>query len=501
MRLRKQKDRSSLDATSNGMSRKAWREYSRSHIEYVAPASSKSGGGEYSRRISSDSYTSIRKQKSRRKRLAVILCTILAVIVIGGGAAAFGYVSFLNNQFHSGIEDMDALRESLVTSTSDEDPFYVLLMGTDGRPGEDTYRSDSILLARVDVPQKQVVLVSIPRDTYTYIEGVGSAKINAAHAYGGAAGAVKAIEDFAGVEISHYAEINFEGFKDLVDALGGVEVDVPIEINDVDAGGSVAKGLQTLDGEHALIFCRSRATVIGDYQRQANQRIFLQALASKVLASDPATMMASINSIAKTVSTDMDSGEIYSIASNLRGMTHENIYTYTVPSTTGWVDDQSVVLPDEAAWQEMMSIIDSGGLPESQVWDIAGEIPDAYNSAAKLDGTVQGNSSSSSSGVNRGSYSITVRNGGGIEGSASEVADKIEDAGFTISDTGNAQQFVYDDTLIIYEDEADLPVVNDLIALLGTGTAVESAGRYSFEGDLMVVVGSDWGDLNGSSDY
>ena len=227
MRLRKQKDRSSLDATSNGMSRKAWREYSRSHIEYVAPASSKSGGGEYSRRISSDSYTSIRKQKSRRKRLVVTLCTILAVIVIGGGAAAFGYVSFLNNQFHSGIEDMDALRESLVTSTSDEEPFYVLLMGTDGRPGEDTYRSDSILLARVDVPQKQVVLVSIPRDTYTYIEGVGSAKINAAHAYGGAAGAVDAIEDFAGVEISHYAEINFEGFKDLVDALGGVEVEVP----------------------------------------------------------------------------------------------------------------------------------------------------------------------------------------------------------------------------------------------------------------------------------
>ena len=140
----------------------------------------------------------------------------------------------------------------------------MLLMGTDksedrDASGEfgDAYRSDSMMLARIDPQQKKVTLVSIERDTLVDIDGYGINKINAAYALGGPSLAVKTVSEFAGVPISHYAEINFDGFKAVVDALGGVDVNVSIDIDDPEAGGSLSAGEQAINGDQALILCRS----------------------------------------------------------------------------------------------------------------------------------------------------------------------------------------------------------------------------------------------------
>ena len=137
---------------------------------------------------------------------------------------------------------------------------------------------------------KKATLVSIHRDTLVDMGEYGQNKLNAAHAIGGAALTVKTVSKLAGVPISHYAEINFDGFKDIVDALGGVEVDVPMEIDDEDAGGHLDAGLQTLSGDQALILCRSRHAYDeygdGDSYRAANQRLVLSAIAKKILSAD-----------------------------------------------------------------------------------------------------------------------------------------------------------------------------------------------------------------------
>lgn len=136
-----------------------------------------------------------------------------------------------------------------------------------------TFRSDSIILARVDPQEYQATLISIERDTYVNIEGYGMNKINAAAAYGGAALLVETVEEFVGVEISHYVSIDLDGFEAVVDALGGIKVDVPMTIDDDEAGGYVAAGLQTLTGEEALILCRSCHAYddygSGDYYQKA----------------------------------------------------------------------------------------------------------------------------------------------------------------------------------------------------------------------------------------
>jgi LCP family protein required for cell wall assembly len=267
---------------------------------------------DFSKPISSDTYTSTHHKRHKRKRRVTIVAIIAAALICGIVAAFYTFIGSLNSQFNEGISDISVLN-TVLKDTEEGKPFYVLLMGTDERKANQVERSDAILLARIDTGNKKTVLVSIPRDTQINIEGHGKQKINAAHALnGGAVGSVKAVNELAGVEISHYVEIDFRGFQGLVDSLGGVEVDVPFEINDPDASidglgaGHVEKGLQVLDGDKALIFCRSRATAIGDYQRQANQRMFLQALASKVLHSDPVTLINSISAVSDAISTDMN---------------------------------------------------------------------------------------------------------------------------------------------------------------------------------------------------
>ena len=114
--------------------------------------------------------------------------------------------------------------------------FYMLLMGTDKSAAReqstqyagDTFRSDSMILTRVDPQNKKVTMVSMHRDTEIEIEGYGLQKLNASYAIGGPALAIKTVSQMAGVPISHYAEINFDGFEEVVDALGGVEVDLSL---------------------------------------------------------------------------------------------------------------------------------------------------------------------------------------------------------------------------------------------------------------------------------
>ena len=135
----------------------------------------------------------------------------------------------------------------------------------------DTFRSDSMILARIDPRQKTVALVSIERDTYVNIEGYGPNKLNASAAFGGAPLVVSTVSTFAGVPISHYASIDFDGFKDVVDALGGIEVDVPMEIDDADAGGRL---LRVVAGpRHVMAGAGVRKGLGRDGDQRAEQNI------------------------------------------------------------------------------------------------------------------------------------------------------------------------------------------------------------------------------------
>ncbi|MFE3053255.1 LCP family protein [Nocardia sp. NPDC059239] len=148
-------------------------------------------------------------------------------------------------------------------------------------------RTDTVIL--VHIPKSgRPTLVSLPRDSYVSIPGVGKDKLNASFAAGGASLLVKTVEGATGVHIDHYVQIGFGGFANIVDAVGGIQMCLDAPMKDPLAGIDLPAGCQTLNGPEALGFVRSRATPRADLDRMLNQRKFLSALLKK--AASPGTL-------------------------------------------------------------------------------------------------------------------------------------------------------------------------------------------------------------------
>ena len=313
-------------------------------------------------------YAERARQRRRGKIVRrSLLGVFLGVLVVGVAAAGLWFSSIVHRLNNGEVITNDLLM-TLVDSDVTRDPFYMLLLGTDGRPGEENYRADTIILARIDPNNKHVTLISIPRDTKVEYNG-STMKINGVHTYGGPDDMVRAVNELCGVEISHYAEISFNGLVALTDAVGGVEVDVPDRIDDPKAADFVIEpGLQTLNGEQALAFCRSRAYADGDYTRMRHQRIFIAALANTLLNKvDAGNIVPIIDSVSDMVVTDLSIQDIVSLANAMRGMNTDEIWTANIPSYAGastMINGQSYVFVYEDELEEMMERVDAGENPE-----------------------------------------------------------------------------------------------------------------------------------------
>ncbi|MEG0418532.1 MAG: LCP family protein [Gordonibacter sp.] len=472
-----------------------------------SPGSSAQGLGSdrdsaYGRRVTQAEYAQ-RRKRAKRKRIALIAVAIALVVCLGGAGAAFAYYQSLSSSLHDGIDPAlaELLRNADNGKPYEGGPFYMLLMGTDGSSDReaseeyagDQFRSDSMMLVRVDPQGKKVAMVSLHRDTLVDMGEYGQNKLNAAHAFGGAAFTVETVSKMAGVPITHYAEINFDGFKDIVDALGGVEVDVPMEIDDEDAGGQVDQGLQTLSGDQALILCRARHAYDefgdGDRYRAANQRLVLSAIAKKLLSSDLATMANTVSALANYVTTDFEIADILSIAQSMRGLDPEkDIYTAMEPTTSSYVDGGWYEYLDKQAWKTMMERVEQGLSPteEALVDEASGTVLATTGEGGAEQGTAPGGAATS-----KGPAKVTVQNGNGTVGASSVAAEQLEAQGYQV-DTGNADNFDYAQTIVVFKRDDQENEAKKIANALGVGKAQLDDGRYTFDGDFLVVLGSDW---------
>lgn len=237
------------------------------------------------------------------------------------------------------------------------EPLNVLILGVDRRPSEAegaSSRSDTIMLAQVSPGSGRVELLSVPRDLFVEIEPGVEDRINTAYAYGGVEQAKAVMEGLTGVPIDAHAIIDFQGFEDVIDAMGGVEVDVADE---VPPKYEIADGPQTLSGEQALFFARYRGTAGGDLDRIRRQQQLLTALRAKILRWNTVTTLPSMLRIAnENVDTDLGVFQAISLgrALVLRGgeddLTAVQLkgYPETLPSGA------QVLLPDHEANEEIL---------------------------------------------------------------------------------------------------------------------------------------------------
>lgn len=312
--------------------------------------------------------------KGIRKGIVAFIAVALLAALGGTAFAAVNWVKSLDERLHNEEVVDDELRAVLTEPAAPSDPYYVLLLGTDGRAGEEDFRADTIILVRVDPPNKRLTMLSIPRDTHVYYKG-SEMKINAAHFYDGPAGMITAVQDLTGVQISHYAEVNFDGLADITDALGGVWVDVDEYMYDDENFHHIVSldpGYQCLNGEAALFYCRCRKFYDGDYTRMRHQREFIKAIIKQVLDNpDPLTLFNVVDKCADMVTTDLSASEIISLASEFRGIdVDNNIYTAHAPSFAAMLGEVSYVFVSQWQLDELMAIINRGEDPSAFMEDL-----------------------------------------------------------------------------------------------------------------------------------
>ncbi|MGN0073341.1 MAG: LCP family protein [Coriobacteriales bacterium] len=329
------------------------------HAAAEPAAEAAEGAAPYSRESASYQHRRGWAGFSTGKKVAVVVTVVLALALCIGGAAL---ALFWNNTRQAALVD-NSIQDAL-TPVDEVDPYWVLVLGSDSRAeSTDRARSDVLMMARVDPNTPAITLVSIPRDTKVHIEGYGTQKINAAYALGGAELAISTVEDYAGIKISHYAEIYFSGLTALVDQLGGVTVNVPEYCSY--KGVTLYPGEQELDGKQALTFARCRKTYsMGDFTRTQCQRILLQALVEKVLSQPVSALPGVIESAAKCFSTDIPLEDLVSLAMQLQSKGGAAFYSAMCPSTTGMVDGVSYTFTYINQWKLLMQRASAGENPK-----------------------------------------------------------------------------------------------------------------------------------------
>ncbi len=252
----------------------------------------------------------------------------------------------------------------------------VLLVGADKREGENVYRTDTIMIAFIDWENNNINLLSVPRDSYVQLPGYSTkTKINEAYFYGGISLLKSTIEYTLGIAVEKYVEIDFNGFIELIDAIGGVEIDVPVNMYKSSENIAIDAGLQTLDGVDALGFVRFRDLPMGDIDRIANQQMFIQELAQKF--TDP-TIILKVPQLANIaweyVNTDYTLSEILEVSNSLLQMDLNTINTYSLPGAGMWIGQGNYWMLNRTQTIEMITEFAAG--------EAIGETNIIYNDSA-----------------------------------------------------------------------------------------------------------------------
>lgn len=298
-----------------------------------------------------------------RKRHPAIMWTLALAIVLPlmGGAA---YAWNLNHKLATlDTVDTDGLKNRPAVDPDAGHSINVLLLGSDKGEGtqggeslaEDAaaaqwpggkYRSDTIMIVHISADRSAVDLVSIPRDTYTMIydengEPTHEEKVNAAFSEHGPLGAISTVENLTGLRMDHLAIIDWEGFKDLSSAVGGVPVTIPNSFYDPKQDIRWEAGDHVLEGDEALAYVRTRYGLLrGDYDRIARQQNFLRSLMGKMLdsgvMSNPLKLNNTVSAIAEnlTIDDEWTTGDLRGLALSLRGVTTERVRFVTAPVGT-----------------------------------------------------------------------------------------------------------------------------------------------------------------------
>ncbi|GKZ04415.1 LytR family transcriptional regulator [Paraclostridium bifermentans] len=237
----------------------------------------------------------------------------LVIFIVAVPMVAFGYFYFKLNSIYDSSAAKD-VKEKVEKADDKDGITNILLAGVDGNNLDKGNRSDSMMVLTIDEKNNDIRITSLARDTYVQIPGYGEEKLTHAYAYGGPALLLQTIDKNFGLKIDKYAVVSFSSFEKIIDALGGVEIDVlPKEVSYIPGVNSAGK--QTLNGAEALAYSRIRYADDA-YQRDNRQRTVMQAAYNKI-SSNPGDLMEIGNTILGYTKTNIPPMEIFKLANKV----------------------------------------------------------------------------------------------------------------------------------------------------------------------------------------
>jgi len=285
--------------------------------------------------------------KKVKKILTIILIALIVIIVTFIGYTYYILSSINPNNNQNNEENTLPGRE-----IDWNKKINILLVGIDQRYEDEMSRSDTNLLLSIDPKNKKLVLISLPRDSLVTLPGYeGDQKLAHAHSYGGVPLLVKTIESILNIEIPYYIEVNFDGFKKMIDLIGGVTIDVEKDMDYESYLGDVRihlkKGLQHLNGEKALEYVRFRMDETGDIGRMERQQKFIKAIIKQALAlSNTIKLQKALLELKNWVKTNLEPSQIIKIGLIVKNINEEDMISFTLPGTLGWKNHLSYYILD-----------------------------------------------------------------------------------------------------------------------------------------------------------
>ncbi|MFC3039972.1 LCP family protein [Virgibacillus xinjiangensis] len=313
-----------------------------------------------------------KRKRKLRKRAYFIFIPLIAMIAVAG-YAGYLYIkadTVLSDSYVEPEREKSPLRDAEVDPSIDN--VSVLIMGVDSnkhRDNAESARTDALMLATFNKEEKSVNLLSIPRDSLVYIPEVGyEDKITHAHAFGGPEATIESVENLLDIPVDYYVKVNFHAFVDVVDALGGITVDVPYEFtesNSMDKKGSIhlMPGEQKVDGEEALALARTRK-LDSDIERGKRQQQILKAAMKKATNVNSVLNYDEVlEAVGDNMSTDMtfsDMKTFISYGTNGKGVDINTItlkgYDYQPAGTYYYALDQTSLQETKTLLQDHLEI-------------------------------------------------------------------------------------------------------------------------------------------------
>ncbi len=366
------------------------------------------------------SNTQIRKVYNKKGRLKRILCIVFSVIFLISGSGMIYVYSVLNSLNFKDItddSDTDATNPSVSDGSEDVSGFTVeegellqdskvlnvMLFGEDNHGEDEHGRSDTMIMLSIDNRHKKLKLTSFQRDTYVYIPDYGYNKINASYTYGGAKLSIQTIEANFGIKIDRYAVVDFDSFIEIIDTLGGIDMELtqdeidyinyqmyknnqastPTTITD-------APGTVHLTGQQALWYARNRGLSIGedgneigidgdDWDRTSRQRKLLETVFESMKGADLAQIVSIVSSIGPLVTTNLKKDEITALVTRSLTYLQYDVEQYYIPEEGLWYydDNTSAGSVIRIADMEAQRYAFAEFIYEELFTDIAGTSPEA----------------------------------------------------------------------------------------------------------------------------